>query len=300
MKKLILSLFILICLVTLTAGADTPFLNFEFGHGNTENLVKGDTVDFTFEINDIQEPGLSSIEMVIVHSDGIKFDKATAEGLVSGWTIWDPNVSDGTVKLAIVDDTVVTPGLSDITLTVSFTVDTDEYKKQSVKLSELYIYDFDINEVTDFSKKVDEAEFFVNTPEYSLVNKGASLRVNNTPALRFGAQAVSLPSDVSVGMLYCKTSELYGELTHSAQNAKALELKQLSGDVYVTDAVGFESNTEKFTFRPYVEIINGDGSKTYVYYDTLERSAEQVALAELESGVTSDMEEKLKGFCSNT
>jgi hypothetical protein len=91
---------------------------FEFSHNAGEGLQKGDVVQCTAKYSDINEKGLSSVEFSVLFSDGLAFNNdAVATGLENGWVLWNPNVGDGSVRFAAVDETVVMPGKKDIEIT---------------------------------------------------------------------------------------------------------------------------------------------------------------------------------------
>ncbi|MBR5460398.1 MAG: hypothetical protein IKV53_05980 [Clostridia bacterium] len=301
MKRLLFCVLTLLCLITLLASAEEPFLRFEFSHNVAESVQKDDTVVCTVKYSDINPLGLSSVELTVEYSDGLEYNRdASATGLQSAWTLWEPNVSDNSIKFGIVDDSVVTPGVNDMTLTFSFKVIADGFDGEYIRIAENNIYDFDINEVESVAEDINAPAFVSNLPEMSVENKGASLRINNAPALRFGAEITSIPANAEFGMLVSESDKLDGELTHSTENADLLELKPLAENVFATEAFAIASNTKSYTFRPFVKLVTDSGSDYYVYFDSLERSAEQVALAELEIENDAEKVKMLKAFCSNT
>lgn len=301
MKRLLFCVLTLLCLITLLASAEEPFLKFEFSHDASESVQKGDTVVCTVKYSDIDPLGLSSVELTVEYSDGLEYNgDASATGLQSAWTLWEPNVSEDSIKFGIVDDSVITPGVKDMTLTFSFKVISEGFDGEYIRITENNIYDFDINEVKNVAESINAPVFVSNLPETSIENKGASLRINNSPALRFGAEITSIPANAEYGMLVIESDKLVGELTHSTENVDLLELKPLAENVFVTDACAIASNTDSYTFRPFVKLVTDSGNEYYLYFNTLERSAEQVALAELETEKDAEKVKMLKAFCSDT
>ena len=301
MKRLLFCVLTLLCLITLLASAEEPFLKFEFSHDASESVQKGDTVVCTVKYSDIDPLGLSSVELTVEYSDGLEYNRdASATGLQSAWTLWEPNVSEDSIKFGIVDDSVITPGVKDMTLTFSFKVISEGFDGEYIRITENNIYDFDINEVKNVAESINAPVFVSNLPETSIENKGASLRINNSPALRFGAEITSIPANAEYGMLVIESDKLVGELTHSTENVDLLELKPLAENVFVTDACAIASNTDSYTFRPFVKLVTDSGNDYYLYFNTLERSAEQVALAELETETDAEKVKMLKAFCSDT
>ena len=302
MKKILFCILTVVCVITLTAGAQSPFLRLEFSCDPGENPQKGDVVTCTVRYTDINEAGLSSIEFSVDFSDGLEFNNdAVATGIPSGWELWKPNVSENGVKFAVVDDTVVTPCKNDIEITFSFTVASDKVSREYVQLTESYIYDFDTNEVGDIDSSISHSPFMTNIPDVSVENVGASLRINKSPALRFGLKYDVLPDGAKVGVLVCETAKLDGELTHSTTLSKELDaVNKVSDGFYCTNAFEISSNFEKYTFRPFVMLPMSDGGEYYLYFDALERSASDVAAAELEDETDETLREILKGFSVNS
>lgn len=302
MKKILFCILTVICTIALTATAETPFLKFEFSCNASDNLQKGDCVECTVKYTDINDTGLSSVEFIVAFSDGLEFNNdAAATGLESGWALWRPNVGDGSVRLAAVDETAVTPGKSDIEITFSFTVTSDNVSREYVQLTENYVYDFNTNEIDSFTSEVSHAPFWVGIPEIRVENAGASLRINKAPALRFGLKYDTLPEDTVIGVLVSESAEVDGELTHSSPSAKELSADvQIADGFFSTDAFEISSNTVKYTFRPFVILSMGDGGAYYMYFEALERSASDIAAAELETETDEKTQEILKGFISGT
>lgn len=302
MKKIFFCIISILCIVAFAAGAETPFLEFSFSHDATETAVKGDVINCTVSYKNIDPVGLSSIELLVSYSDGLVFNNDCASSeLDENWAVWQPNVSKNSVKIGIVDESAVTPGTSDIILTFSFTVTSESFTGEFIRLSKNYVYDFNINEVNNISSDVKNASFAANVPEVKLENKGASLRINNTPALRFGAELVEIPRDAKYGILVSESDELEGELTHSSLSATDLELNnKISDSLYSTAAFAISSNVEKYTFRPYAILKMSDGSDYFVYFEAFERCAQDIARAELEAIPDSANKALLESFLTNT
>jgi len=302
MKKILICILTLICVIAFTATAEEPFLKFEFSCDAGEKLQNGDTVVCRAKYTDINDKGLSSVEFAVAFSDGLRFNNdAAATGLENGWVLWNPNVGDGSVRFAAVDETVVMAGKKDIEITFSFTVISDSISNEYVQLVENYAYDFDMNEVTDFTSSLSHNPFWVGLPKVSVENAGASLRINKTPALRFGLKYEALPEDARAGVLVCESDKLEGELNHSTASSKELfSDNKIKDGFYSTDALEITSNTEKYTFRPFVMLETSDGGEYYMYFEPLERSAADIAASELAVESDEEVQEILKGFISGT
>lgn len=303
MKRFLFFILAFVCIFAVAASAEEKFLDFEFSHSAADGKASSDVIECVVNWKNVSDPGLSSVELVIEHSDGLRFGgDCKVTGLADGWALWDPNVKENSVKIALVDDTAVTAGFSDMTLTFTFIVEGEDFSSEYIKLSENYISDFDLNDVTELSRvSILDGSFVVNMPKISLENLGASLRINNTPALRFGVRAQEVGEGIEIGIIYSESAVLTGELTHSSPSAmNVVRLNSLGDGVYTTGAVKLSSNTQKYTFRPYAKLKLVDGSDYYVYFETLERSGETVARAVLETETNEEKRAILESFCSDT
>lgn len=280
MKKTILLLSVLFGLFMFSANAEESFAEFSFTVKGSDFLKCGDTVECEIEYKNIGSTGLSSAEVIIGYTDGVKFNNDVfVVGLDDSWSLWSPNVSRDKIKMAIVDDSTQTPGRNDIKITFSFTVVSDTVTLERIELLENSIYDFDINEVTeDCSVTLSDESFLVNLPKIEIKNMGASLRINNSPAIRFAARCdIADGVKVKPGMLVAKTTELSGELNHFVQSAIVCDFVKNNGEVFITKDFEISSNTEKYTFRPFVLVELADSTEHIIYFDTLERSAEDIS-----------------------
>ena len=302
MKRILVFLLVFAFALSVGIYAEDTFLNFEFSTNAQSVHEKGDVIECTVSYKDINEKGLSSVELYVEFSDGLEYNSdASAKGLAQEWALWTPSVEGRTLKIGVVDDSAVTPGVDDFEIHFSFTVTSDTFSREYISLSEYYIYDFDINAVENPKADIKASSFVVNLPEASVDNLGASLRINNTPALRFGVKCNTLPENADLGILVAKTESLDAELTHSTSGVTVLDADvKLSDGAYTTSAFEISSNSEKYTFRPFAGLKMEDGNTYFVYFAPLERSAEDVARAALERETDSEKRTLLEGFSSGT
>ncbi len=294
--KLFLSLFLVILAFSFMALADTPFLKASFYCSDVSGLKKGDTVDCTFKCEDITSSGLSSFEIFIAYSDGLVFNgDCKTSALPSGWTLWEPNDKDGVVKIGVVDESVVNACFDDVEVTLSFTVETEEFSQGYIKVSECYFYDYDLNERGDFDTDFNEASFYVNASEIQVENLGASLRLNNTRALRFGAKIDNFKGEA--GMVVILKDKLSGELTRESDGALVYKFSApLYDNVYTTEPMEISSLDTEYVFRPYVLYIpENETEPVCVYFETLSRTALDVAQKALET----ETDSVKKGFLTS-
>lgn len=302
MKKILLFLLIFTLAFSIGISADEPFLEFSFSTNADAVHTKGDVIECVISYKDINEKGLSSAELFIEFSDGLAYNSdAVATGLADEWSLWSPSVDGGVLKIGIVDDSATTPGVSDFEIKLSFTVVSDSFSRQYIGLSEYLIYDFDINAVETVKADIKEASFVVNLPEASLENVGAALRLNNTPALRFGVRKEALPENAEIGVIAIESDKLEGELTHSSEGALLFDADlELASGVFTTSPMEISSNSEKYTFRPFAGLKMEDGNVYFVYFEPLERSAVDIATSELDAETDGTKRALLEGFLIGT
>ena len=289
--KLFLAISFAILVFSFVSFATSPFLKASFDVSCVSALKKGDTVTCTFKCEDITATGLSSFEIFIKYSDGLAFKNDCAvSALPDGWTLWEPYDQNGVLKIGVVDESVENACFDDVEVTLSFEVETDKASEEYVKVSECYFYDFDLNERVDVDKDFKDVSFDVNKAEFQVKNLGASLRLNNTPALRFGAEIDEIKGEA--GMIVIEKDKLSGELTRESEGARDFKFSSpLKDNVYTTEAVEISSLDTEYVFRPYVIYTpENETEPVCVLFETLSRSARQVATKALE--VETDGEKK--------
>lgn len=294
MKKIVCIFAIFVfCAFTITGSANEPFLSFEFQSSTHNAVYKGDVVECSVKFGDIQEPGLSSVELLFSYSEGLLFNNdCTGVGFCQDFELWEPNVDlqNRTVKIVAIDESVVTPCKSDFEIKFSFTVTAEELGVEHIKILKRIISDFDVVEREDIKESIFEEGFVVNVPRVE--NIGASLRVNNTPSLRFGARAED-SQNYEIKMLVCEGT--LDELTCDTEGAQIYTLNK-TGELLSTEPVEFTANSKEYTFRPFVTLPDGH----VVYYEALTRSAEYVAKRELAVETDKKIRELLSTFCTNS
>ena len=267
MKK-VLMLVMLLCVFAVSGLGNEPFLTLEFSHNATNNTKIGDKIDCVVSVSEIKAPGISSFEFNVAISDGLAFNNdETSEGLEKPWAVWAPNTNtEGLVKFAVVDESAETSGMQDFKIKFSFTVTEENLSFEELSLFEYHVYDFDMNEKDNVEISLSNDRFAVNAP--NIENLGASVRLNNTPAIRFGAKIDFLPDEIECGMLVGEGENI----THNTADVVIYELKK-DGELFTTEPVEINSKTKAYTFRPFVRTNSGE----YVYYEELSRSAKDVA-----------------------
>lgn len=281
--KLFIFSFLIVLAFSFMALAEEPFLKASFECSSVSSLKKGDTVECTFKCEDITSSGLSSFEIFIEYSDGVRFNgDCKTSALPNGWVLWEPSVKNGVVKIGVVDESVVNACFDDVEVTLSFTVETENTADEFIKVSECCFYDFDLNERVDVKKDFKDVSFSVNASEIQIENLGASLRLNNTPALRFGAKIDNLKGEA--GMIVISKDKLSGELTRESVGAVLYEFSApLYDNVYTTSPIEIASLEEEYVFRPYVIYTpENETEAVCVYFETLSRAGLDVAKAAFE------------------
>ncbi len=306
MKKilfLITCVLLFVCISSSTL-ADEPILEVDFSHNGADTLKKGDVVTCTLTCENIKSPGLSSFDLVFNYSDGLQYnyDCATSP-LPDGWVLWDPAVKENEIRVGVIDESVVSAGFDNIELTLSFTVVSDSFTEENITLEKRDFYDFDLLLREDYTYTETAESFVVNLPKVSVENIGASLRLNSTPALRFGARIENFGTKGSVfGMLVCPSDKLSGELTHTTPDAKVYTFTSALFDkTFSTPAVEVSSIDEEYTFRPFVKFTTENTNKAYhILFDSVERSAKDVATLALEGETDEERISLLNGILSGT
>ncbi len=304
MKKFLFFIVLTLCiLLGASAVADEPLLEVSFSNNAADTISKGDVVVYTLKCENIKEPGLSSYDLIFDYSEGLSYNNdCSVASLPEGWVLWDPVDKNGEVRVGVIDESVVSAGFDNMELTLSFTVISEDFTEESVVLSQRDFYDFDLNLREDYTFADTTAGFFANMPDVTLENIGASLRLNHTPALRFGAKLSGESEGIVFGMLVCESDKLEGELSHTTDEAKVYTFtKPLFDNTYSTPAIEVSSNTEKYTFRPFVTFTTKNTQKSVnILFDELSRSVLDVAQLALENETDSSKTELLGAIISGT
>jgi hypothetical protein len=148
----------------------------------------------------------------------------------------------------------------------------------------------------------------------SFENLGAALRINNTPALRFGMRVekdeiftetfgskYNSSSSMKFGIVSINKASLKGELGVETKDARVKIIEtpfsETSSEIIFVDTIeNFSENTTEYVFRPFVKYENQNGEEIYYYGDVKTRSAKYVASAELKSTVDENKKKLLNNF----
>lgn len=338
MKKRIVAIFLTLLIIasgTLFAlaegGVELPMI--PAGGGTTPSAVvvkmvsdaegtasRGEDVEFTTGISEIKSKGLSKAIYEYSYTRGLSFNSdIKVIGLPDGWSIKNINDQNNTLSFEVsadsLDDAITSRNLD---LTFSFEVTALSGKQLLVTLSSISLYDKSGNSITTVSKKIENNVFssIASLPE--ITNVGAALRINNTPALRFGMivakdsaftrafprgeYVYSKSNNMQFGMLVIESSKLRGELTEETSGAEKIMFSTaLSSNnnetLFVHTVDGVSDYTKEYTFRPFVMYRETAESEfEYQYGEAKSRSARTVAEMELLSETSNKKIEMLKKF----
>lgn len=336
MKKRILSMLLTVvmlasvaCVAFAAGGVETPMVPIgSLGQkrsfatvrltSNADSIVYiGDIVQFTTNITEIESEGLSSVNVVYTFSEGLSFNNdVKIIGAPEGWSATAPVVSNNVLSFTVSGATAVVNRTLDFTF--SFTVVGRSGSELSVAMSDVELYNGNGNKETKFDKKVLNSTFSTEAAVPNMSNIGASLRINNTPALRLGMLVTKdskfnkyFPSgefiysenaDVKFGMVIIEESKLNGDLKVTTANAtsKIFETafsSNVNEVVFVHTINNVTDYDKSYVFRPFVMYREaGESEYTYSYGDVRTRSAKKVAELELVSEVSTKKIELLKKF----
>ena len=335
MKKRILSVLLTVVLllsstcIALAAGGvelpmvpivDSPFAVIKLSSDADGYAYSGDNVVFTTSVTDIKEVGFSKLTVEYTYSDGLAFnDDVKVIGLPDGWVISETSYENNRLTV-VIEDTVGTNPVTgrSFDFTFSFGVVTVSGSQQSVSFSKVEIIDADGKKASRVSKKVDNNTFTTQASIPTVNNIGASLRINNTPALRFGMTvnkddvftrafpsgefAYSANADVKFGMLVIEESKLSGELTVNTSNVTRVLFEEAFDStsnevIFVHTIDNVNDYTKNYVFRPFVMYRESAGAQyEYSYGEVKTRSARYVAQEELRSETSNKKIEMLNKF----
>lgn len=276
----------------------------------------GTTVNFTTEISKLPTKGVSSVELVYTYSDSLEFNgNITTSGLPAGFEI-----SEYTDKNNKISFNISSSNTAQSTFTVSFSFDVaiNPTSDLYVKLYTVSLKDGDAKSV-DVKVSTSTVYFEADSIVPLFEHIGASLRINNTPALRFamrvekddaykslkgtGKYTYSSGDTLKFGMLYIPESKLTGELEVDTKDAHKEIFKSAFTDnanelVFAYTVENFSGNTTNFVTRPFI-IYESNGEILYFYGEAKVRSASQVAKAELKSTTDTAKKAMLNKFIEN-
>ena len=283
--------------------AETSFALVTLVSDSDSSVHEGQRITFTTTISEINEDGISRAEIEYAYTGAFTYlENFYASGLPEGWSAVSSKTSYGKLLITLNKNDSVKNLTSNATLTFSFEVDPEANAEMSIGFGRVNLYDAFGEEINLFDKKVYKCSFSAYTATPAFNNIGASLRINNIPALRFGVVVTkdsvfdkyfengdfsySEDAEVKFGMLLIPTSKLEGELKRDNPLARVeifeSAFSENSNDVVFTMVENNVTDYKvSYTFRPFMMHKNPDGTYTYIYGDTLSRSAEGVAKAEL-------------------
>lgn len=279
----------------------------------------GSDVVFTTGISEIGTDGLSRVEISYTYSDGLVFnDDVRIIGLPEGWTVSEAVCENNNLSFtAYADSNEDSIQGRNLDITFSFRVATVSGSSQALNFSNISLYDKYGSFISRVSQKVTNNAFVTEASVPAVKNIGASLRINNGAALRFGMLVskdshfnrafpdgftYSKDADMQFGMLVIEKTDLSGELTIKSKYADVVMFeKEFSSNVneivFVATVDKVTNYKKEYTFRPFVKYRETpDGEYQYHYGETKTRSAKTVAEMELVGETSSKKIEMLKKF----
>ena len=268
-----------------------------------ETVPAGSVVNFNTEITPDEATGIKEATLSYVYSDSLEFDgNVTLSGLPSGWKASKYTDTNNVITFTVRNSTVSSPIKTAFSVKFSFTVSSDPVSDLSVTFGTLKIVNGEGKTETNVPKSYRNNTFKSKSLIPLFENLGASLRINNTPTLRFGMRVekdevfdgiftsgnYSSDADMKFGIISINKNSLSGELTATTNGARVKVLETVFSEtasevVFVDTLDSFPSNTTEYVFRPFVLYKN-----VYYYGDVKTRNAEFVASAELRSTVDSN------------
>lgn len=282
------------------------------------NVDSGSFVKFNTSISNLGTNGLSKAEFVYSFSDGLEFgDDVKIVGIPEGWAIGEVENVNNTLSFTIGDESGTNPvDGRDLDVTFSFKVAAVSGSQLSVNLSRVILYDKYGDRAGSVSKSVSNNTFTTEASVPNISNIGASLRINNTPALRFGMRVdkddsfyrafpngfeYSVDAEMKFGMLIIEETKLSGrELTASTSGVNKIVFEEVfqsnSNELVFVHMIDNVTNYKKnYVFRPFV-MYNEEGEYKYHYGEAKTRSAQTVANMELASETSTKKIEMLNKF----
>lgn len=276
------------------------------------SVIAGTEVNFTTHIS--KSTGIASAHFSYDYSDSLEFDGDVTLSGLNGWEVSDLTDNNGNLSFTISGPSTTNAFAVKFTFNVAF----NPTSRLSLDLDDVKLYDENDSRVS-IKKQSTSCTMNAKSVVPLFENIGASLRINNTPALRFGMRvekdtvykeafgsgkySYSSSDYLKFGMLCIEKSALKGELTVDTKGAHKEIFKTTFSDnsnevVFVYTINNISSNTLEYVTRPYVEYKTDDGDVVYFYGETKTRSAEYVAKTELKSETDTAKRELLNKFIS--
>lgn len=296
----------------------TTSLTVKLSSDTNGTVLSGEDVVFTTGISEIGTEGLSKVELSYTYTNGLEFrNDVKVIGIPSGWEISEITNENNVISFSVSDATGENPVSGrDLDITFSFRVASVSGSQLSVNFSDLSLYNKYGETVTRLTKRVTNNTFTTEASIPNIRNIGASLRINNDPALRLGmivskdARFIrAFPdgfkadnADVKFGMLVIEETKLRGELTVKTSGVTQEIFKESfsesTNEIIFVHTVNNVTNYKKnYVFRPFVMYRETpDGEYMYHYGEAKTRSAKTVAEMELLSETSAKKIEMLNKF----
>ena len=308
--------------LTVTAAIETPIIpvnpvevaRVTLSSNADSKVLAGASVEFTTKVEDLGSNGVASAHFSYNYSDCLEFDGEVVLNGLPGWTVSDLKDENNNLSFDISGPEIT----SDFAVKFTFNVSLAPTSRPSVRFDSVYLYEED-GKTVNTTKSSSNNSFNVESVVPSFDNLGASLRINNTPAMRFcmvvkkdavyksafgnGSYSYSSSDKIKFGMLCIAKDKLDGALTVETEGVYVKNFTSAFLDntnelrfVYQYDNLG--SNTMEFVTRPFITYELDNGEKVYFYGPVKTRSAEYVAEVELERETDAKKKELLKKFIS--
>lgn len=265
----------------------------------------GSVVSFNTEITPDETKGIKTATLSYVYSDSLEFNgDITLSGLPSGWRVSKYTDSNNVITFSLNNYSGNVSVKTTFSVKFSFTLSDDPASDLSVTFGTLEIVNGEGEIEKNVPKTYRNNSFKAKSVIPLFENLGASLRINNTPTIRFGMRvekdeafdeiftsgSYSSDAGMKFGIVSINKNSLSGELSVDTKGARVKVLEtvftETSSEVVFVDTLeSFPSNTTEYVFRPFVVYENGKGDTLYYYGDVKTRSAEFIASAELKSTV---------------
>lgn len=329
-RSLLCTIVLLLVLLTATAFAsdvtETPiirpeksFLSASLTSDASGNYVLGDSVVFTTNLTSSSaDKKFASATVKYKVSSGLALvGEPVFTTLPDSWSIREYTLENGVLSLKVATDKVE-DALSE--LKIEFTLKADYSGEKSVTFDSVSATDkFNMYFIVVSMKATNNTFTVLGEKEEvlppSFSNLGAALRINNTPALRFGMTVekdevyksaftgnfeYSAECDMKFGMLVIEKSKYSAPLTpnHADVTNKIFTEALSESDERVTFALTLDEVDDygkEYVFRPYAMVKYGD-EYLYFYGDEKTRSAKGVAGSALASETDQKKIELLNEF----
>lgn len=313
---------LLLVLLTMTALAsdvtETPiirpeksFLSATVTTNATGDAVLGDSIALTTTLTSSSaDKKFASASVKLKVSDGLEIaGEPVFTTLSDSWSVKEYALADGVLSLKVATDKVE-DAVSELKIELNLKATSTGEKSvtfDSVSATDKFNMYFIV-----VSKKATNNTFTVLGEKEevlppTLTNLGAALRINNTPALRFGmtvekdevyksaftgAFEYSAECDIKFGMLIIEKDRYLEPLTvnHADVTSKIFTEALSESDDAVTFALTLDEvndYTKEYVFRPYAMVKDG-AEYLYFYGEEKTRSAKGVA----ESAVAGETDQK--------